>query len=219
MNSHLLIGVIVALGAAVRGNWSPCGESLQAQLHPMGEAGRGNRWGLTIGFFAIGSALAGGVLGALSAALGSLVFLGGAGPIWSTAFIAVVAGLLDLSALRPPTPRRQVNENWINRYRGWVYGAAFGVQLGLGFAVFVMSWGYYAMLVSALISTSPMVGATIGIVFGLGRGLLLYLSRNIDTPAKLVAFHRAMADRRQMTFRLTGATTAAVGLLALLTAL
>ena len=44
----LLIGIITALGAAIRGNWSPCGESLQAQIHPLGEKSRGNIWGVTM---------------------------------------------------------------------------------------------------------------------------------------------------------------------------
>lgn len=216
---YLVIGTATAVGAAVRGNWSPCGESLQAQLHPMGESGRGNRWIVTITSFGIASAIAGGLLGASSAFLGSLILPGGIGPTWLVAIIAVLAGGLDLSPWRPPTPRRQVNENWINRYRGWIYGAAFGIQLGLGFTVFVMSWGYYAMLAIAFMSTNPLIGATIGIIFGFGRGLLLYLSRTVDTPEKLATFHRAMADRKQMTFRLTGATTTAVGLLALFAAL
>lgn len=213
---HLALGIVIALGAAIRGNWSPCGESLQAQLHPLGESGRGNRWGVTIGFFALGSAFAGGLLGASTAALGALAFSGDSGPLWLTGLIAAIAGALDLSPLRPPTPRRQVNENWINRYRGWVYGAAFGIQLGIGFAVFVMSWGYYAMLGAAFLAGSPMIGASIGIVFGLSRGLILYLSKGVDSPAKLATFHHSMAARKQMAFRLTGSATFVAGLLTIL---
>jgi hypothetical protein len=216
---HLIIGIVIAMGAAIRGNWSPCGESLQAQLHPMGESGRGNRWGVTIGFFALGSAMAGGFLGALAAALGSLALGGESASLWYTGLIAVAAGALDLSRLRPPTPRRQVNENWINRYRGWVYGAAFGIQLGLGFTVFVMSWGYYAMLIAAFLSASPLAGALVGVVFGLSRGLLLYLSKGVNTPAKLARFHRTMAARRQLAFALTGSATFAIGLIAVVAVL
>ena len=41
----------------------------------------------------------------------------------------VAAGLwLDLGilGLRLPTTRRQVNEDWLGRYRGWVVGVGFG---------------------------------------------------------------------------------------------
>ena len=71
--------------------------------------------------------------------LGALV-LGPESPnVWLVTGLAIAAGILDLSRLTPWTPRRQVNEDWIGRYRGWVYGAGFGAQLGLGFAVFVMT--------------------------------------------------------------------------------
>ena len=43
----IILGLVTALGAAIRGNWSPCGESLQAQIHPLGERSRGNVWGVT----------------------------------------------------------------------------------------------------------------------------------------------------------------------------
>ena len=38
---------------------------------------------------------------------------------------------------RVPGPRRQVDENWLATYRGWVYGAGFGAQLGVAFATIV----------------------------------------------------------------------------------
>ncbi len=218
MNPLLIIGLVVALSAAVRGNWSPCGESLQAQLHPLGEKSRGNVWIVTIVSFAMASAFAGAVLGAVAGTIGGIAFNEPA-PLWLAASVALTAGALDLSPWRPPTPRRQVNENWIGRYRGWVYGAGFGVQLGLGFTVFVMSWGYYAMLVISLLTGSAAVGAVIGAMFGLGRGILLYLSRRIETPESLVSFHATMARRRNPVFRLTGSIAVLAGLVFLASAL
>ena len=53
MTAILFIGIVTALGAAVRGNWSPCGESLQAQIHPLGEKARGNIWGITMASFTV----------------------------------------------------------------------------------------------------------------------------------------------------------------------
>ncbi|REK18403.1 MAG: hypothetical protein DWQ40_08545 [Actinobacteria bacterium] len=212
----LLIGIITALGAAIRGNWSPCGESLQAQIHPLGEKSRGNIWGVTMMSFTIASIAAGGSLAAFSGWLGGTLFdIDDLALLLAGAF-AVLAGILDLSPLTPWTPRRQVNENWIGRYRGWVYGAGFGAQLGVGFAVFVMSWGYWAMLAIAFVSGSALHGAIIGAVFGLGRGVLLFLSRRSTTPESLVAFHASMMRFKPVVFRATGIATVATGLLLML---
>lgn len=218
MTALLVIGIATALGAAVRGNWSPCGESLQAQIHPLGESSRGNRWIVTIVAFAIGSMLAGATLGGLIGWLGSMTIGGveSATTVTLAAILAIAGGLLDLSPIKPWTPERQVNENWISRYRGWVYGAAFGVQLGLGFAVFVMSWGYYAMLGIAFLTASPLAGALIGTCFGLGRGVLLYTSRWITTPERLARFHQRSTKLRRPVFTTTALLTVAVAVFILI---
>ena len=218
MTPQVIVGLVSALGAAVRGNWSPCGESLQAQIHPLGESSRGNIWGVTITAFTIGSMAAGAALCALFAWLGMLLVPGMSTTtaLTITAVLAVVAGVLDLSPVKPLTPRRQVNQDWIGRYRGWVYGLGFGVQLGVGFAVFVMSWGYYAMLGAAFLSRSILAGVLMGAIFGLGRGLLLYPSRWITSPDKLFRFHRKLMDIKSPVFTATGVTTVLVALVVLI---
>ena len=215
------IALILALSAAIRGNWSPCGESLQAQLHPLGERSRGNVWGVTILFFTLGSAAAGSALGVTASVLGAAI-LSDLAPSLTLALasaLALLGGGLDLSPLTPWSPRRQVNENWIGRYRGWVYGAAFGAQLGVGFAVFVMSWSYWAMIALLFLLGSPIVGALVGATFGVGRGILLYLSRSIDSPEQLLRFHASMAELKGQAFLATGTVTAAAGLAALFIAI
>lgn len=212
----ITIGLVTALGAAIRGNWSPCGESLQAQIHPLGERSRGNVWGVTMAAFTIGSIIAGAALTSALGLVGGALIDFGDSAILIAGVLAVVAGALDLSPLKPWTPRRQVNENWIGRYRGWVYGAGFGLQLGLGFAVFVMSWGYWAMLAIAFVSGSAALGALLGAAFGVGRGILLLLSRRSTTTERLHSFHRTMMRYKTVVFRSTGAATAAAGLLILL---
>lgn len=216
MTPIIVLGLVTALGAAVRGNWSPCGESLQAQIHPLGERSRGNMWGVTMAAFTIGSMVAGAALTSLLGFIGGLSIDLSGSAIWIAAVLALVAGALDLSPIKPWTPRRQVNENWIGRYRGWVYGAGFGLQLGVGFAVFVMSWGYWAMLAIAFVSGSAPTGALLGATFGAGRGLLLLLSRRSTTTERLHSFHRTMMRYKTVVFRATGASTAAAGLLTLL---
>ncbi|CAN5783480.1 hypothetical protein BH23ACT4_BH23ACT4_05540 [soil metagenome] len=216
MSSIVILGLITALGAAVRGNWSPCGESLQAQIHPLGERSRGNVWGVTMAAFTVGSMAAGAALSSLLGLVGGALFDFGDSALWIVGGLALTAGALDLSPLKPWTPRRQVNENWIGRYRGWVYGTGFGMQLGVGFAVFVMSWGYWAMLAIAFVSGSAAIGALLGATFGVGRGLLLLLSRRSTTTERLHSFHRTMMRYKTVVFRATGAATAAAGLIILL---
>ena len=73
--------------------------------------------------------------------------------------IVGLAGILDLAGVAPPGPERQVNERWIDTYRGTVYGFGFGAQLGAGLATFVVSWGVYAVLAGELLSGSAIGGA------------------------------------------------------------
>src|SRR4051794_33369808 len=106
-----------------------------ASITPLGERARGSRFWLTAVFFVGASLVAGAALGALLGAVGSLVWAGAAGGLRVAILAgALVAGLvLDLLG-RLPGPRRQVNEEWLREYRGWVYGAGFGGQLGVGVA-------------------------------------------------------------------------------------
>jgi hypothetical protein len=144
-------------------------------ITPLGERGRKARWGVTVTAFALGSALAGAALGGLLGAAGSVLFrlVHIPGPARLGALLALVAaGLafdLRVLGLRLPTVRRQVNEQWLHRYRGWVYGLGFGVQLGLGFATVVTISAVYLTFGSALLSASVLGGALVGGSFGLIR--------------------------------------------------
>src|SRR5437868_11722777 len=105
-----------------------------ASITPLGERGRQSRWPLTVGAFLLGATAAGVGLGALIGALGSLL-LGQDGG--ASARLALLAGALVLAAVLDalhavPGPRRQVNERWLDEFRGWVYGIGFGGQLGIG---------------------------------------------------------------------------------------
>src|SRR5882762_8461854 len=57
----MLIGLaaLVALAAAVRSTWSPCGQSMLSQLTPVGEASRGYRYRTTAIWFVLGAVLGG----------------------------------------------------------------------------------------------------------------------------------------------------------------
>ena len=61
--------------------------------------------------------------------------------------------------LRVPGPRRQVDENWLVTYRGWVYGAGFGAQLGLAFVTIVTASATWVAFACALFSGVAPAGA------------------------------------------------------------
>jgi len=159
-------------------------------ITPLGERGRNRRWGITVTTYVIGSVLGGiaiaGALGWLGAAigLGSLsvsIRLG----VLAAAVLVGVAVDLRLGGLRLPTIHRQVNEDWMVRYRSWVYGLGFGVQLGLGVVTIVTTSSIYAMLLAAALSGSAAAGALIGGVFGFVRAAIVFTVAGVKRPEQL----------------------------------
>jgi hypothetical protein len=161
-----------------------------ASITPLGERGRSRRWGVTAGWYATGCLAGGAMLGALAA----LVSVGGGaagrlhgGPLVLVALALCAAGVLvdlGVGGLRPPGPRRQVNEDWLHRYRGWVIGLGFGLQLGLGITTIVTTAAVYsALAVAALVS--PGVALLAGVSFGVGRALPLLAVRRAVDPISL----------------------------------
>jgi hypothetical protein len=107
----------------------------------------------------------------------------------------VLAGLLgvgvalDVGAggLRLPTVRRQVNEDWLHRYRGWVYGAGFGAQLGAGFATIVSVSAVYLAFSAAFLASSPFAGALVGGTFGLLRAAAQFTVLRVNRVDQLAS--------------------------------
>src|ERR1700686_1677931 len=102
-----------------------------ASITPLGERGRRSTWGVTVSAFLLGAVIAGAAAGAALGALGGLAFPDGSTARARTAALGValaVAIVLDARGRRVPGPRRQVNERWLDEYRGWVYGLGYGSQ-------------------------------------------------------------------------------------------
>jgi hypothetical protein len=159
-------------------------------ITPLGERSRNHRWGVTVTMYVAGS-LAGGL--AIAGALGWLGLRVGLGGLPVSARLgilgaAVVVGLafdLRVGGLRLPTVHRQVNEDWMVRYRSWVYGLGFGVQLGLGVATIVSTSAIYATLLAAALSGSAAAGALIGAVFGSLRAATVFAVAGVRRPEQL----------------------------------
>jgi len=169
-----------------------------ASITPLGERARGSRWGPTVGFFIAGSTLAGAAAGAVAGELGRLVWRPHAGIDARVTLLAaaLAAGLaLDLGR-RLPTLRRQVNEDWLREYRGWVYGVAFGGQLGVGVTTIVTTSLVYVTLLAAFLAGGAAAGAAIVGLFGAARGATLLLGARVRRPDDLVRLHGAIDEWR-----------------------
>ncbi len=182
-------------------------------ITPLGERGRGSSWSVTVAFLIAGALIAGAGSGALAGLLGRLAWHHGSDGLRLVVLgVAVVIGLaleLRLFGSTLPTIRRQVNENWLGAYRGWAYGAGFGLQLGVGVATIVTTSAVYLSLVAELLCGSAAGGALIGGAFGLVRGLTLLPARRVRTPEDLVALARGLRRFERPVARLTSAGIAA----------
>ena len=191
----VVLGFVIALAAAARSTWSPCGLSMLSQITPMAEAGRGQKFARTAGWFIAGSVLGGVTLGGATAV--AAIALGAAGLGHDTALVLVAgcaftAAAVDanLFGFGPPFLPRQVNEAWLSKYRAWVYGGGFGWQIGAGLTTYVMTAAVPLMIVAGALSTNAWAAVAIGAAFGLARGLAVLLGARLHTPDALLAFHR-----------------------------
>src|SRR5919197_39536 len=157
-----------------------------ASITPLGERSRNSRWGTTVTAFLTGSVLAGAVWGSAAGLLGAPIarWIPGSVRVWALAAFITAGVLFDLGVLgrKLPGPRRQVNEQWLQRYRGWVYGLGFGAQLGAGLVTIVSTSAVYATVAAASLTGSPGWGAAVGITFGLVRALALAPASRIKHP-------------------------------------
>jgi len=178
-----------------------------ASIHPLGERARGHRWGWTVTWYLLGSTAGGATLGAL---VGTARLR--AGPAVVVA-LCLGAALVEASGLRPPGWRRQVDEVWLSRYRGWVYGLGFGYQLGLGVVTIVSTAAVYLAFVLAGLSGGAAPGALIGATFGFTRALPVLALGGVREPARLRRLHAKVAAAAPWSQRVTVAAlvAAAVG--------
>jgi MFS family permease len=191
----VVLGLFVAIGAAVRSTWSPCGQSMLSQITPFTERARNQHFGVTATWFVIGSMLGGLTLGAVAAAgagIASAADVSRDGALAAIAVLAVVGAAVDggVFGVRPPFFRRQVNEDWLPRYRGWLYGVGFGWQVGVGIATYIMTAAVLLTVLIAMLTASAGAAVGIAVLFGFVRGITVFLTARVHSPAELVTFHR-----------------------------
>ena len=166
-----------------------------ASITPLGERGRRSRWGITVSAFLVGATAAGAGAGAGLGALGSIALPAHSRVAVLAAAIAV-ALVLDGLPRAVPGPRRQVDERWLDHYRGWVYGAGYGAQLGLGVTTIVSSAATYVALLAAFLTASTGSGALILGCYGAVRGLTPLAAAGVRSQRQLLALHRGLSRWR-----------------------
>ena len=186
-----------------------------SSISPVGEHGRAQRWGLTVGAYVIGSTAGGSVSGALLGGVGDLFMPQQASQPLTLTALAIVAALGFVHEARPGKPyppswRRQVDERWLTRYRGWVYGAGFGFQLGAGVVTIVTSSLVYLTFAAALLTASWSGGALVGAAFGIVRSLPLAATWPIRSPELLAIAHRRLQRWSTLVARTTIAVQAVI---------
>jgi hypothetical protein len=163
-----------------------------ASITPLGERGRHSRWGLTVSAFLLGATAAGAGAGGALGAAGGLALHDGWRPRLAVLGIALAVAIAIDAGDRVPGPGRQVDERWLDRYRGWVYGIGYGSQLGLAVTTVVSSAASYVALLAAFLTGSNGAGALILGCYGAVRGLTPLATAGIRTPRQLLALHGTM---------------------------
>ena len=125
-----------------------------SSIHPFGERSRNNSFVRTATAHVVGSAFGGLALGALGGTLG-LAMTALFNPTDELRAIVVAISAVGALALEAtsrerllPTRTRQVDENWIQTYRGWVYGGGWGAELGFGVSTIITTSLVHLLVVS-----------------------------------------------------------------------
>jgi hypothetical protein len=187
----ITVAVTLAVIAALRGMWSPCGLSMLTSLNPMAERSRGHSFWPTALCYLAGAVLGAGLLGsgcALAAwglhqlQLSSSVRLA----VCAVAALLGVASDTKLLGWSLPEHPRQVNERWLSRYRRWIYASGFGAQIGSGFATYVMTAAVYVVAALAVLTANPLAAMAICLLFGAVRGGSILFAADLATPDALL---------------------------------
>ncbi|MFP5317139.1 MAG: hypothetical protein ACLGI2_02465 [Acidimicrobiia bacterium] len=181
-----------------------------ASIHPLGERARRQRWGVTVAAYLVATIGASGLLGTVLGLAGERLDIPPMPALVVCLALAGVALDLGLGGLSVPTIHRQVDEEMLTQYRGWVYGASYGFQLGLGVVTVVNSFTVYLTLILAVLTGSAAGGLAIGLVFGTARGLVVLVAAGVREPSQLRRLHQRLQAWDPRSRRLAVGVQAAV---------
>lgn len=191
-----------------------------SSIHPFGERSRNNRFATTATAYLLASVAGAVTMAALAASIGAVVSVPDGAALWVLAG-GIGLGLaadMGLGGLSVPSWHRQVNERWLDTYRGWVVGLGFGFQLGTGVLTIVTTSAVWSTWLAAALADSWVGALTIGVAFGLVRGGFILATTRVHQPSQLRSLHRRLAASAPTVARLTRATVALAGAATVLTA-
>lgn len=162
-----------------------------SSITPLGQRARGNSWLRTVLAFWVGASATAVMLHGLLGLVGETTGVADVMP-WVVLIPVVASAGLDLTGFRPWGPRRQVDEDWLGRYRDWVVGFGFGAQLGTGIHTHVPVWGVWGLLAASVLMGLP-GAAIIGLGFAAGRTALLVATARVDRPERLAGTMAGLA--------------------------
>ena len=191
-----------------------------ASIHPLGERARDRRWSVTVLAYLLASTAAAAVLGGVLGGVGELLPLDRRSTACAVVALAALALAFDLrlGGLRLPTVHRQVDKDWLGRYRGWVVGAGFGAQLGLGVVTIVNTAAVYLTLALALLTGSATAGVAVGATFGIVRAMVILAVARVQRPDQLrralrrVQAWRPLAERAGIAVQAVALVVGAVAI-------
>lgn len=196
-----------------------------SSISPVGEASRGQRWSVTATAYTLGSTLGGALIGAALGGLGQAIaslLAAEAGAVTTTSLVVLGVALLagatvdaGMVGVRLAGWARQVDERWLTSYRGWVYGAGYGFQLGTGIMTIVSTTAVYAMLLAAALSASVTTGAAIGAGFGAVRAVPLLSAGRVRSPEALRGLHARIEVLAPTVARATVGSLVVLGVVSL----
>jgi len=202
-----LVCSVVAVAAAVRSTWSPCGLSMLSTITPFSERAKGHSYRATSTWFVAGATAGGASLGLLMAV--SALVVGAFHPsetvigmVALTASVVAAVSDMGVGGFHLPFHRRQVNERWLDQFRPSVYGLGFGWQIGTGLATYITTSAVYLMIVLGALTGRPVVALAVGVSFGLLRGTAVLLTRRVTDPTGLRDFHRRFFEAGPVVARL-----------------
>jgi MFS family permease len=210
---------MTAVAAAARGMWSPCGLSMLSSINPVSEQARGHRWWATALWYMAGATVGGGAFGAgcAVAAYGLSAAATGSAWLWGVVLAGAVIALLADTSWTPftlPVHPRQVDERWLTTYRRWIYAGGYGVQIGTGFATYIMSAAVYLTALLAVMTSSAMTAFTVGLTFGVVRGLGVLVTIRARTPEQLRSLIARVDRLGEPCLQLARTVEACVGVVA-----
>lgn len=185
-------------------------------MTPMTERARGHRFSITAIWYLLGAVAGGVTVGAVLAAGAAGVSIFDLAPEIAAGVLAVIALVTAGSDLRigPALSihRRQVNEDWFNAYRRWIYASGFGWQIGNGVTTYTTTACLYLIAGAALLLGDPVAAFGLGVAFGTIRGFAVLLGvplTNLDAVRRL---HSRLDRFAEPSRLLTGAVQLIIAL-------